>query len=43
MLFRSPDGRYLAVGDQAGVVSVLRLAERGQVPNLPAPTEPEKK
>jgi WD40 repeat protein len=31
----SPDGRYLAVGDQAGVVSILRLAERGQVPVLP--------
>jgi WD40 repeat protein len=39
----SPDGRYLAVGDQTGIVSILRLAERGQVPNLPAPTEPEKK
>jgi WD40 repeat protein len=31
----SPDGRYLAVGDRAGVVSILRLAERGQVPTLP--------
>jgi WD40 repeat protein len=31
----SPDGRYLAVGDQAGVVSLLRLSERGQLPQLP--------
>jgi WD40 repeat protein len=31
----SPDGRYLAVGDQSGVISILRLAERGQVPELP--------
>jgi WD40 repeat protein len=31
----SPDGRYLAVGDRAGLVSILRLAERGQVPELP--------
>jgi WD40 repeat protein len=31
----SPDGRFLAVGDQAGVISILRLAERGQLPNLP--------
>jgi WD40 repeat protein len=37
----SPDGRYLAVGDAAGVVSILRLAERGQVPELPVWFEPE--
>jgi WD40 repeat protein len=30
----SPDGRYLAVGDKAGVVSILRLAERGHLPQL---------
>jgi hypothetical protein len=32
----SPDGRYLAVGDSPGVVTILRLAERGQLPTLPA-------
>src|SRR5262249_7089024 len=37
----SPDGRYLAVGDQAGVVSILRLSERGQVPVI-APAAPDK-
>jgi hypothetical protein len=26
----SPDGRYLAVGDKAGVVTLLRLAEHGR-------------
>jgi WD40 repeat protein len=31
----SPDGRYLAVSDQAGVTSILRLAERGQLATLP--------
>jgi WD40 repeat protein len=31
----SPDGRYLAVGDWTGVVSILRLADRGQVPTVP--------
>jgi len=31
----SPEGRYVAVGDRSGVVSILRLAERGQVPVLP--------
>jgi WD40 repeat protein len=30
----SPDGRYLAVGDRAGAISLLRLAERGQVPQV---------
>jgi WD40 repeat protein len=38
----SPDGRYLAVGDQAGLVSILRLAERGQVPQLPLVEEQPK-
>jgi hypothetical protein len=37
----SPEGRYVAVGDHAGVVSILRLAERGQVPQLPVWQEPE--
>jgi WD40 repeat protein/serine/threonine protein kinase len=31
----SPDGRYLAAGDETGVVSILRLSERGQLPHLP--------
>jgi WD40 repeat protein len=35
----SPDGRYLAVGDQTGLVSILRLAPRGQVPQLPVKEE----
>jgi WD40 repeat protein len=38
----SPEGRYVAVGDQAGVVSILRLAECGQVPQLPAADEQPK-
>jgi WD40 repeat protein/serine/threonine protein kinase len=33
----SPDGRYVAVGDRAGVVSILRLSERGQLPEIPTP------
>jgi WD40 repeat protein/tRNA A-37 threonylcarbamoyl transferase component Bud32 len=36
----SPDGRYLAVGDHTGIVSILRLAERGRVPELPFIAEP---
>jgi serine/threonine protein kinase/WD40 repeat protein len=38
----SPDGRYLAVGDQAGIVSLLRLSERGRVPELPLVPTPKK-
>jgi WD40 repeat protein/serine/threonine protein kinase len=32
----SPDGRYVAVGGTNGTISLLRLAERGRVPELPA-------
>jgi WD40 repeat protein len=28
----SPDGRYVAVGDQVGIVSILRLSEQGKLP-----------
>jgi serine/threonine protein kinase/WD40 repeat protein len=38
----SPDGRYLAVGDQAGIISLLRLSERGRVPELPLVPTPKK-
>jgi WD40 repeat protein len=31
----SPEGRYLAVGNPEGVISLLRLSEQGQVPELP--------
>jgi WD40 repeat protein len=39
----SPDGRYLACGNAEGVISLLRLSERGKVPELPvaAPTDGE--
>jgi WD40 repeat protein/serine/threonine protein kinase len=32
----SPDGRYTAVGTPGGIICVLRLSDRGQVPVLPA-------
>jgi WD40 repeat protein len=31
----SPDGRYLAAGNSEGVISLLRLAERGKLSELP--------
>jgi WD40 repeat protein/tRNA A-37 threonylcarbamoyl transferase component Bud32 len=31
----SPDGRYLACGNQEGIISLLRLSERGQLPEVP--------
>jgi WD40 repeat protein len=39
----SPDGRYLACGNREGVISLLRLSERGKVPEpqVPAPTARE--
>ncbi len=37
----SPDGRYLAAGDTDGTICLLRLAERGQVPDLPVVPKPE--
>jgi WD40 repeat protein len=33
----SPDGRYVAAGDRAGIISILRLAALGQVPEIPTP------
>jgi hypothetical protein len=30
----SPDGRYVAVGDPAGLILLLRLSERGVVPGI---------
>jgi WD40 repeat protein len=35
----SPDGRYLACGNSEGVISLLRLSERGQLPSLPIAQE----
>ncbi len=37
----SPDGRYLATGNPDGTICLLRLAERGQVPDLPVVPKPE--
>jgi hypothetical protein len=31
----SPDGRYVAAGNPDGTICLLRLSERGQVPELP--------
>lgn len=31
----SPDGRYVAAGNPDGTIGLLRLAERGKVPELP--------
>jgi WD40 repeat protein len=36
----TPEGRHLAVAQPDGTVAVLRLAERGHVPALPAPQAP---
>jgi WD40 repeat protein len=36
----SPEGRYLAAGNPDGTVCLLRLAERGQVPELPVSRAP---
>jgi hypothetical protein len=38
----SPDGRYVAVGDPAGLILLLRLSERGQVPVLPVVLQTKK-
>ena len=37
----SADGRYVAAGNPDGTLCLLRLAERGKVPELPVVPEPE--
>jgi hypothetical protein len=32
----SPDGRYVAAGNANGTICILRLAERGKLPELTA-------
>jgi WD40 repeat protein len=32
----SPEGRYVAVGTQDGLIAIVRLSERGKVPELPS-------